>query len=95
MRRNAGPRAMPPDQVLAVMTAAADALCARMPGERRETVERTVYEVTAELISTVTDPERLAAMLRLRATARLSAAAGEPVAVRSRTRPARRESASR
>lgn len=79
-------RAMRPDQVLVVMTAAVDALCARLPGERREAVERTVYEVIAELVSTVSDPDRLATMLLLRATARLTAATGELTAIRSTAR---------
>lgn len=74
---------MAPDVVLAVMTAAVEAVCARLPGEPREVVERVVYDVTAELVSTVTDAERLAAMLRLRATARLAAATGELIPVRS------------
>ncbi len=90
MARNARTRAMAPDQVLAIMTAAVDAVCARLPGERRETIERTVYEVTAELVSTITDPERLATMLRLRATARLTAATGELTPIRSRRLPAPR-----
>lgn len=85
MPRNAT-RAIAPDLVLVIMTAAVDALCARLPAERRETIERLVYEVTAELVSTITDPERLAAMLRRRATARLTAATGELTAIRSKAR---------
>jgi hypothetical protein len=85
MRRNAT-RAVAPDLVLAIMTAAVEALCAGLPAQRRETIERTVYEVTAELVSTITDPERLATMLRRRATARLTAAAGELTPIRSKTR---------
>jgi hypothetical protein len=84
MARNAT-RAIAPDLVLVIMTGAVEALCARLPAERRETIERTVYEVTAELVSTVTDPERLAPMLRLRATARLTAATGELTPIRSKT----------
>jgi hypothetical protein len=84
MPRNTRTRAISPDEVLAVMAAAVDTLCRRMPGERRESVERVVYEVTAELVSTITDPERLASMLRLRATARLTAATGELTPIRSR-----------
>jgi hypothetical protein len=92
MRRNAT-RAVAPDLVLAIMTAAVEALCAGLPAQRRETIERTVYEVTAELVSTITDPERLATMLRRRATARLTAAAGELTPIRSKTRvPAPRRS---
>ncbi|HEV7647151.1 MAG TPA: hypothetical protein VGP26_03225 [Actinophytocola sp.] len=84
MARNAT-RAIAPDLVLAIMNTAVETLCARLPAERRETIERTVYEVTAELVSTVTDPERLATMLRLRATARLTAATGELTPIRSKT----------
>lgn len=85
MPRNAT-RAIAPDLVLVIMAAAVDTLCARLPNERRETIERAVYEVTAELVSTVTDPDRLATMLRLRATARLTAATGELTPIRSKTR---------
>jgi hypothetical protein len=95
MRHDARTRAVPPDVVVAVMAATVDAVCARQPGERRETVERTVYEVTAELVSTVGDPERLATMLRLRATPRLTAAAGELTPIRSTIRSASRLPASR
>ncbi len=83
MRRNTKTRALAPEAVLAVMAAAVETLCARLPGERRESIERVVYEVAAELVSTVTDPERFATMLRLRATARLTAATGELIPVRS------------
>lgn len=86
MRRNAQARAMAPEVVMAVMSAAVDALCVRFPGERREAVERVAYEVTSELVSTVTDPERLATMLRRRATARLTAATGELTPIRSTPR---------
>jgi hypothetical protein len=81
---------MAPELVLAVMADAVDAVASRLPGQRREAIERVVYEVTAELVSTITDPERLATMLRLRATARLTAAAGELTPIRSRTLPAPR-----
>jgi len=84
MARNAT-RALEPDQVLAIMTTSIEVLCARLPEQRRETIERTVYEVTAELVSTITDPDRLATMLRLRATARLTAASGELTPIRSKT----------
>jgi len=83
MRRNARTMALSPETVLAVMTAAIDGVCARLPDERRETVERVVYEVATELVSTVTDPDRLATMLRLRATARLTAATGHLMPIRS------------
>jgi hypothetical protein len=85
MARNAGPRSIAPEQVLSVMSAAVDVLCERLPGTRREIVEQVVYDVTAELVSTITDPGRLATMLRLRATARLSASTGELTAIRSTT----------
>jgi hypothetical protein len=85
MRRNARTRAIAPETVLALMNAAIDAVCARLPGERRESVERVVYEVATELVSTVTDPDRLATMLRLRATARLTAATGHLTPIRSTT----------
>ncbi len=90
MPRNAGTKAMAPEQVLAVMATAVDAVAARLPGECREAVERVVYEVTSELVSTITEPERLATMLRLRATARLTAAMGELTPIRSRFLPAPR-----
>ena len=83
MRRNARTKALPPDVVMAVMSAAADILCTRLPGTPREVVERTVYDVAAELVSTVTDANRLATMLRLRATARLTAATGRLTPIRS------------
>lgn len=82
MPRNAGAKAMTAKEVFAVMEAAVEAVCRRLPDERRETVERTVYEVTAELVSTITDPTRLATMLRLRATALLTAATGELTPIR-------------
>lgn len=85
MARNAGIMAPAPDEVLAVMAAAVDVLCARLPGTPQETVERVVYEVTAELVATISDPGRLATMLRLRAAARLAAAAGQLTPIRSRT----------
>jgi hypothetical protein len=84
MPRNAT-RAIAPDLILVIMNSAVDVLCVRLPAEPRETIERTVYEVTAELVSTITDPERLATMLRLRATARLTAATGELTPIRSST----------
>ena len=86
MRRNARTRALAPEAVLAIMSAAVDTLCARLPTEPRESVERVVYEVAAELVSTITDPDRLATMLRLRATARLTAATGTPIPIRSTAR---------
>jgi hypothetical protein len=86
MQRN-GTKALAPDQVVAVMAAAVEVVCGRVPDVRRETVERTVYEVTAELVSTITDPDRLATMLRLRATARLTALNGDLTPIRSVVRP--------
>jgi hypothetical protein len=77
---------MAPETVLAVMAAAVDVLCAGLPAERRESVERVVYEVAAELVSTVSDPDRLATMLRLRATARLAAATGDLIPIQSTSR---------
>ena len=90
MPRNTGTKAMAPEQVLAVMAGAVAAVTARLPEQRREMIERVVYEVTAELVSTISDPERLATMLRLRATARLSAATGQLTPIRSRMLPAPR-----
>jgi hypothetical protein len=83
MPRNAGAKTMAAEEVFAIMAAAVEVVCGRLPGERRETVERTVYDVTAELVSTITDPARLATMLRLRATARLTAATGELTPIRT------------
>lgn len=95
MRRNTRARALPPDVVMAIMAGAVETLCARLPGERRETVERTVYDVTAELVSTVGDAERLATMLRRRAMARLIAATGQLTPIRSTISPAPRLPAAR
>lgn len=83
-RRNAGPRPVETAELLGIMAAAVEAVARRLPGQNLETVERTVYDVAAELVSTVTDPQRLATMLRLRATARLSASTGTPIPIRSR-----------
>jgi hypothetical protein len=82
-----------PDEVLAVMTSAVETLASRLPGTHRQLLERVVYEVTSELVSTITDPARLAAMLRLRAAARLTASTGELTPIRStpRTVPPLRE----
>ncbi|OLF05350.1 hypothetical protein BLA60_36610 [Actinophytocola xinjiangensis] len=54
----------------------------RLPDEVPADITRVVYEVTTELVSTVNDPQRLSTMLRLRATARLSALSGNPVPIR-------------
>jgi hypothetical protein len=83
MVRNTGSRSLAPDQVLEVMSAAVDMLCGRLPGTPRKTVEQVVYDVTAELVSTITDAARLATMLRLRATARLCASSGQLTPIRS------------
>ncbi|HWM06189.1 MAG TPA: hypothetical protein VNP92_27915 [Actinophytocola sp.] len=87
-RRNAGPRPVETAELLGIMAAAVEAVARRLPGQSRETVERAVYDVAAELVSTVTDPDRLATMLRLRATARLSASTGTPIPIQSRNRRA-------
>jgi hypothetical protein len=68
------------------MAAAVEALRVRLPEQSQETIERAVYDVATELVSTITDPARLTTMLRLRATARLSASSGDPVAI-ARARP--------
>jgi len=64
------------------MDDAARVLSARLPDESRADIDRVVYEVTTELVSTITDAQRLSTMLRLRATARLSALSGNPVPIR-------------
>lgn len=85
--RNAGPRPIAPAEVLCIMASAIEVLSGRLPELCRESIERVVYEVATELVSTVTEPQRLATMLRLRATARLSAAAGHPLPIRSTPLP--------
>lgn len=82
MARNVGPRPISPDQIIAIMNDAIRVLSARMPDEAQADIARIVYEVTTELVSTVTDPERLSTMLRLRATARLQARSGNPLPIR-------------
>jgi hypothetical protein len=84
MTRNVGPRSIAPDQLVDIMNDAIRVLSARMPDEPETDIARTVYEVATELVSTVTDPERLSSMLRLRTTARLQARAGNPVPIRRR-----------
>lgn len=78
---------MAPDEVLRVMAVSVEVLRVRLPEQDQETIERAVYDVATELVSTITDPDRLATMLRLRATARLSAATGDPVPIRSAEPP--------
>ena len=82
MARNVGPRPISPDQIIEIMNDAIRVLSTRMPDEPERDIARLVYEVTTELVSTVTDPQRLATMLRLRATARLQARSGNPVPIR-------------
>jgi len=82
MARNVGPRPITPDQIIAIMNDAVRVLSARMPDEPEADIARTVYGVTTELVTTVTDPERLSSMLRLRTTARLQARSGNPVPIR-------------
>ena len=82
MARNTGPRPVTPDQIITIMTDATRDLAGRMPEYSRESVARVVYEVATELVSTVTDPQRLAVMLRRRSAARLRAQAGHPVPIR-------------
>lgn len=82
MARNVVPRAIAPDQLITIMDDAVGFLSARLPEESRADIAHVVYEVTTELVSTVTDPARLSSMLRLRAAARLRARAGHPVPIR-------------
>ncbi|WP_154814850.1 hypothetical protein [Actinophytocola xinjiangensis] len=69
-------------QLTTIMDDAVRVLTDRLPDEVPADITRVVYEVTTELVSTVNDPQRLSTMLRLRATARLSALSGNPVPIR-------------
>lgn len=82
MARNTGRRPIAPDQLITIMDDAVRALAVRLPEESRSDITRVVYEVATELVCTVTDPQRLSTMLRLRADARLRALAGDPVPIR-------------
>lgn len=82
MTRNTSRRPITADQLTMIMDDAVRFLSDRLPDESRDDIARVVYEVTTELVSTVTDPERLSAMLRLRANARLLALGGNPVPIR-------------
>lgn len=82
LARNPGPRAIAPDQLITIMNDAVRELSARLPEESQSGIADVVYEVTTELVSTITDPARLSSMLRLRAAARLRARAGHPVPIR-------------
>lgn len=82
MPRDAAGRPVTADQLTTIMDDAARVLSARLPDESRADIDRVVYEVTTELVSTITDAQRLSTMLRLRATARLSALSGNPVPIR-------------
>lgn len=84
MGRNAGARPVDPDRIVTIMTEAVRDLSDRLPGVSQAEIGRVVYEVAIELVSSVTDPVRLASMLRLRAVARLRAQAGHPIAIRRR-----------
>lgn len=82
MARNVGPKAIASDQLINIMNDAMRVLSAGLPEESQTDIARVVYEVTSELVTTITDPERLSAMLRLRAKARLRALSGDPVPIR-------------
>jgi len=82
MPRDTAGRPVTADQLTTIMDDAARVLSARLPDESRADIDRVVYEVTTELVSTITDAQRLSTMLRLRATARLSALSGNPVPIR-------------
>jgi hypothetical protein len=82
MARNVSPKAIASDQLITIMNDAVRVLSARLPEESQTDIARVVYEVTTELVCTITDPQRLSTMLRLRATARLRALSGDPVPIR-------------
>lgn len=82
MARNTRQRPIASDQLITIMDDAVRVLTTRLPEESRADITRVVYEVTSELVSTITDAQRLSTMLRLRATARLQASSGNPVPIR-------------
>jgi hypothetical protein len=82
MARNTRQKPIASDQLITIMDDAVRVLTTRLPEESRADITRVVYEVTSELVSTITDAQRLSTMLRLRATARLQASSGNPVPIR-------------
>jgi hypothetical protein len=85
--RNRGRVAVPGHLVAHAVAAATARLARRHPSIEHDVVHSAVYQAAVELVSTVTDPDRLAPLLERRGHARLLAMTGAPLAISRSPRP--------